>query len=195
MNIKYLGYYLTPEGLQMDPAKVKVIQDWLEPQNVRDIQSFLSLANFYQWFIRNYSEFVVPLTQLTHKDAPWNFTEDCHSTFNMLKHVFTSALVLTHWVPDTQLIVEINASNYALGAILPLVTDDGQIHPLTFHSWTFLLGELNYDTHDKELLTIYEAFWTWRHYLENSTLPIDIVTDHKNLTYFVTSMVLIHQQA
>jgi len=55
--------------------------------------------------------------------------------------------------------------------------------------------ELNYDTHDKELLAIFEAFWNWRHYLEGSASPIDIVMDHKNLEYFSTSTVLSHWQA
>jgi len=43
--------------------------------------------------------------------------------------------------------------------------------------------ELNYDTHDKELLAIFEAFHHWHHYLEGSATPIDVVTDHKNLEY------------
>jgi len=55
--------------------------------------------------------------------------------------------------------------------------------------------ELNYDTHDKELLAIFEAFWNWRHYLEGSASPIDVVTNHKNLEYFSTSKVLSRWQA
>jgi len=55
--------------------------------------------------------------------------------------------------------------------------------------------ELNYDTHDKELLAIFEAFQNWRHYLEGSASPIDVITDHKNLEYFSTSKVLSRRQA
>jgi hypothetical protein len=57
------------------------------------------------------------------------------------------------------------------------------------------MAELNYDTHDKELLTIFEAFCSWQHYLEGAPLPIDIVTNHKNLEYFCTTKILTHQQA
>jgi hypothetical protein len=57
-----------PNGLQIDPAKVKVIQDWPEPRKVKDIQSFLGFANFYRQYIDNYSDIVVPLTQLTRKN-------------------------------------------------------------------------------------------------------------------------------
>ena len=63
------------------------------------------------------------------------------------------------------------------------------------HSRTFTPPELNYDVHDKELLAIYEAFRVWRHYLEGSALPIDVITDHKNLTYFSTTKILTRRQA
>src|SRR6185369_6711556 len=107
-----------------------------------------------------------------------------------LKKAFTTVPVLTHWIPDRPIIVETDASDYALGAILSIRTSDDEIHPVAFHSRTFTPPELNYDTHDKELLAIYKAFKVWRHYLKNSTTPIDVVTDHKNLEYFSTTKVL-----
>jgi len=54
---------------------------------------------------------------------------------------------------------------------------------------------LNYDTHDKELLAIFAAFTTWRHYLEGPVAPVDIVTDHKNLEYFLSTHMLTRRQA
>jgi len=83
--------------------------------------------------------------------------------FNTLKQVFISAPILMHWVPDVQLVVETNASDYALAAILSIMTKDNEIHPIAFHSWTFSALELNYDVHNKELLAIFEAFKIWRH--------------------------------
>jgi len=100
-----------------------------------------------------------------------------------------------HWVLDAQLVMETDASDYALTAILSIMTKDNEIHPVAFHSQTFSAPELNYDVHDKELLAIFEAFKIWRHYLEGSTSPIDIVTDHKNSEYFSTTKVLTRQQA
>ena len=98
-------------------------------------------------------------------------------------------------MPDKLIIVETDASDYALGAILFIQTDSGEIHPVAFHSRTFSAPELNYDTHDKELLAIFDAFRVWRHFLEGSGTPIDVVTDHKNLEYFSTTKVLTHRQA
>jgi len=157
-SVKYLGYVLSPAGLTMSDAKVKTIQEWPEPKKVKDIQSFLGFANFYRRFIFNYSDIVIPLTRLTRKDTPWNFDENCRNAFNTLKKAFTSTSILTHWVPDAQLVVETDASDYALAAILSIVTKDNEVHPVAFHSRTFSAPELNYDVHDKELLAIFEAF-------------------------------------
>ena len=73
--------------------------------------------------------------------------------------------------------------------------DSGDIHPVAFHSCSFTPTEINYDTHDKELLVIFAAFKQWQHYLEGSAILIDVVTDHKNLEYFSTSKVLTRHQA
>ena len=120
-SVEYLGYILSSSGLTMSNDKVKIIQDWLEPKKVKDIQSFLGFANFYRWFIFNYSDIVIPLTRLTRKDIPWKFDSSCQDAFNSLKKAFTSAPILTHWIPDAQLIVETDASDYALAAILSIV--------------------------------------------------------------------------
>jgi len=91
--------------------------------------------------------------------------------------------------------METNTSDYALAAILSIKTKDNEFHPIAFYSWIFSAPELNYNIHDKELLAIFEAFKIWQHYLEGSTSPIDIVTDHKNLEYFSTTKILMRRQA
>jgi len=194
-SVEYLGYILSPSSLTMSNDKIKIIQDWLEPKKVKDIQSFLGFANFYRWFIFNYSDIVIPLTRLTQKDIPWKFDSSCQDAFNSLKKAFTSASILTHWIPDAQLIVETDASDYALAAILSVVNEDNEVHPVAFHSCTFTVAELNYNTHDKELLAIFEAFKIWWHYLEGPAYPINVVTDYKNLEYFSTTKVLTRRQA
>ena len=89
-----------------------------------------------------------------------------------------------HWISDAPIIVKTDASDYTLGAILSICTSNDEIHPITFHSWTFTTLELNYDTHDKELLAIFNAFKVWCHYLEGSATPIDVVTDTRTLSTF-----------
>ena len=161
----------------MSDNKVKIIQDWLEPKKVKYIQSFLGFANFYHQFIFNYSDIVILLTYLTWKDISWKFDSFCHNTFNSLKKAFTSAPILTYWIPNAQLIVETDALDYALATILSIVDKDNKVHPVAFHFHTFTVVELNYNTHDKELLAIFEAFKILRHYLEGPAYLINIVMD------------------
>ncbi len=116
------------------------------------------------------------------------------AAFNELKQAFTHAPILTHWVPDWLLVVETDVSNYTIAAILFIYLEDGEIHPIAFLSWSLHNAELNYDTHDKELLAIFEAFKYWHHYLEGSADPIDVITDHKNLEYFSTTKILTQRQ-
>ena len=189
-SVEYLKYILSFSSLTMSDDKVKIIQDWPEPKKVKDIQSFLGFANFYCWFIFNYSDIVIPLTHLTQKDISWKFDSSCHDTFNSLKKAFTSTSILTYWISDAQLIVETDALDYALTTILSIVNEDNKVHPVAFHFCTFTMAELNYNTHDKELLTIFEAFKIWQHYLEGLAYPINIVMDHKNLEYFSTTKML-----
>ena len=117
-SVEYVSHIIGPGGLQMDPGKVKIIQDWPEPKKVKDIQSFLGFANFYRHYIHNYSDIVVPLTCLTQKDTLWDFLDKCCLSFSLLKNAFTTAPVLTHWRPNLLIIVKTDASDYALAAIV-----------------------------------------------------------------------------
>src|SRR5258705_1834585 len=186
-TVEYLGFILTPTGLHMDPAKVAVIQNWAEPRNVRDVPSFLGFANFYHRFIVDYSQMTLPLTNLCKKATPWNFGERETTTFQTLKNAFSTALVLCHWAPDLQMTVETDVSDHAIAGILSVTTKDNEIRPVAFFSRSLQGVEKNYDTHDKELLAIFEAFKNWRHFLEGSAEVIDTVTNHKNLEYFMSS--------
>jgi len=90
--------------------------------------------------------------------------------------------------------METNALDYALAAIFSTVNKDNEVHLVAFHSYTFTMVELNYDTHDKELLAIFEVFKIWQHYLKGLAYPIDVVIDYKNLEYFSTTKILTWRQ-
>src|SRR5258707_14217507 len=93
------------------------------------------------------------------------------------------------------MIVETDMSEHAIARILSVTTQDNKIHPVAFFSHSLQGAEKNYDTHDKELLAIFEAFKNWRHFLEGSAKIINMVTDHKNLEYFTSSKKLSRHQA
>ena len=112
-----------------------------------------------------------------------------------MKEAFTTAPILTHYQPGTPITIETDALDYAIAGILSITCSDGKIQLVAFYSRTLTMPELNYNMHDKKLLTIFKAFKTWQHYLEDSASLVDVVTDHKNLEYFSTPKVLTRWQA
>jgi hypothetical protein len=192
---EYLGFVLTVGGVRMDPKKIQTILDWPTPRKVKDVQSFLGFANFYRRFIHGYSDKVRPLNIAIKKGTIWNWTKECETAFEDLKQAFVTAPVLAHWIPGRKLLVETDASDGAIAAILSQKEPDGEIRPLAYFSRTLQGSEKNYDVHDKELLAIFIAFKQWRHYLEGAREVIDVFTDHKNLEYFTTTKVLSRRQA
>ena len=107
----------------------------------------------------------------------------------MLKKAFTTVLILAHWILGSPLIIKMDASDCTLTAIFSTVSlMDNEVHPIAFHSHTFTLPKLNYDVHNWELLAIFKAS---KHYLEGSSTPIDMVTDHENLEYFSIAELLL----
>jgi hypothetical protein len=96
---EYLGYIISPSGIQIDLEKVRAVVEWREPTNVKGVQSFLGFANFYRRFIRDFSEITVPLTRLTHKDTPWGWDDAAQSAFEQLKQAIVSEPILRHFDP------------------------------------------------------------------------------------------------
>jgi hypothetical protein len=94
---KYLGLIVTPNGINMDEAKVKAITAWQPPKTVRDLQKFLSFANFYRRFIYDFSKIAQPLNDLLRKRTPWHWEREQQAAFGMLKSAFIQAPTLAHF--------------------------------------------------------------------------------------------------
>ena len=156
-SVEFLGYVLGPEGVEMDSEKVQTIQTWPKPHYLKNIQVFLGFANFYRRFIDNYSDLILSLTYLTHKNTNWNWNIKCDSVFKLLKATFTTTLVLAHWDPELPLVLETDTSDHTVAVIWSThIKED--LHPIVFYSRTLNATELNYDIYNKKLLTIYKAF-------------------------------------
>ena len=182
-RVEFLGFILGSDGLRMNESKIQTIWDWPIPYQMKNVQSFLGFTNFYRRFINNYAGVSAPLTRLTRKNEPWSWMTDCQAAFDDLKRTFTTAPILGHWDPKSPIILETDVSDRALAAILSTRTD-GEIYPIAFMSRAFSAAKLNYDVHDKKLLAIVESFKKWRHYLKGVADPVEVYTDHRNLTYF-----------
>ncbi|MBW0574874.1 hypothetical protein O181_114589 [Austropuccinia psidii MF-1] len=182
-SVEYLGYVDSSEGLKMDSSKFHQILNWPQPKNITALQYFLGFSNFYRCFIKNYSKKITSLTSLLRKDSPFIFNEEALSQFQILKEAFTSAPILSHFNPSLPTIVETDASDYALGAVIGQVNDSGK-HPIAFDSCKLLPAELNYEIHDKELLGIVWALKHWRKFLLSLSNSFEVLTDQSSLQYF-----------
>jgi hypothetical protein len=194
-EVKYLGLILTPNGLKMDPTKVKAIQSWEAPCYMKDVQSFLGFANFYWRFIRGYLSIAAPLTELTKKDVPFVFGDREQAAFKRLKDAFLEAPILSHYNPDLELWVETDASNYVVAGVLSQMHTDGILRPVAFFSKRLSPAECNYDIYNKELLAVIRAFEEWKPELIAANKPINSIVDHRNLQTFMTSKQLNPRQA
>jgi RNase H-like domain found in reverse transcriptase len=109
----------------------------------------------------------------------------------MLKEIICAALVLIHADPEERFRVKTDASNYAYGAILSQKgKEDQRNHPVAFFSKSMTPAKRNYGISDKEALAVVKALQHWRHWLEGTQIPLDIITDHKNLEYFTKPRIL-----
>ncbi|BAE56502.1 unnamed protein product [Aspergillus oryzae RIB40] len=192
---EFLGHWISTEGIQAEEGKVKAIREWPEPTNLKELQQFIGLLNYYRKFIDRYAHRLAPLFDLLKKSKQWEWTNEHQSAFDKAKEAITTAPILAQHDPAKQTIIETDASDYAIGARMVQAGPDGKLRPIAFESRKLVQAELNYDIHDKELLAIVSAFKKWRVYLEGAQHQIIVKSDHKNLTYFTTTKELTRRQA
>uniref|UniRef100_A0A803SRK7 Gypsy retrotransposon integrase-like protein 1 n=1 Tax=Anolis carolinensis TaxID=28377 RepID=A0A803SRK7_ANOCA len=192
-EVDFLGYRISPLGLSMDPAKVSAVLEWRAPTNKKEVQRFLGFANYYRKFIPDFARWSDPITSCIRGKQPFRWTDQAEKGFQQLKKLFTSQPILQHPDPETLFVVQADASDVAIGAVLLQPVGD-HLHPCAFYSRQLTAPERNYTIWEKELLAIKAAFETWRHWLEGAKFPIEVHTDHRNLEHLRTARKLNQRQ-
>jgi RNase H-like domain found in reverse transcriptase len=152
----FLRVQLGNGEIAIDPSKITGVKDWPETlETVKDIQSRLGVFSFQQPFIQGFTQIAKPLPDLLKKDTPFNWTDKCMQAVQMLKQIVTSEPVLVPPDPTRQFILEVDASQYATGAILyqtdlKLKDKKGNpiLQPCGYHTKTFTATEQNYLIYD-----------------------------------------------
>lgn len=194
-EVKYLGFIVKAgQGISADPAKVKTILEWEAPTSVKGVRSFIGFANFYRCFIKDFSKIAAPLINLIKKNVLWRWGRQENDAFEKLKKIFTSELVLAQWDPDRKTILEADSSGYAVGGCLSQIDERGTIRPVAYLSKRLNSAEANYPIHDKEMLSVITCLQEWQAELTSVAEPFTILTDHKNLSYFLTKRLLNERQ-
>ena len=175
-----LRHLVSGKGLEVDKAKIEVIQNLPLPTTLRDLLSFLGHVGFYCRFIRDFAKVSKLLTTLLCKDKDFFIDKEGERAFEMLKLTLIEAPILQS--PNWDLLFEImcDASDYAVGAVLGQRIDE---KPTTiwYASKTLAEAQLNYTTTEKELLAVVYALEKFRPYILGS--KIVIYTDHAALKY------------
>ena len=185
-STKYLGFIIEAgKGIRMDPEKIKAIREWEAPKSVKGVRSFLGFANFYRRFIKDFSILAMPLVKLTAKGQEFRWTSEAEDAFVRMKTIFCTEPTLAQFDPDRTTLVETDASGWCTGGVLFQFGDDGLLRPCAYFSKKNLPAECNYEIHDKEMLAIVRCLEEWDSELR-SVQDFEIITDHKNLEYFLT---------
>jgi hypothetical protein len=167
---------VSPEGIAVDPGKVKQVLEWKPPMTVSEVRSFHGLAGYYRRFILNFSKIVKPITELLKKGNKYVWSEACDKDFKHLKKLLTTLPMLAQPNTTKPFNVYYDASGTGLGGVL---MQEGRV--ISYSSRQLRRHEEHYPTHDLELVAVVMALRTWRHYLLGNV--VNIYTDHKILRY------------
>ncbi|KAL0196874.1 hypothetical protein M9458_005414, partial [Cirrhinus mrigala] len=179
----FLGFVISSQGVAMDPQKLEAVRSWPLPTSLKQLQRFLGFANFYRRFIQGFSATAAPLTALTKPSrGEFQLTPEAIQAFKKLCLLFTTAPVLIHPNPTKPFVVEVDASDVGVGAVLSQRGPEEKLHPCSFFSWKFNPTQQRYGVGDRELLAIKWALEEWRHWLQGGSDPFTVWTDHQNLT-------------
>ncbi len=159
---------------------------------LKTFKVFLDFTNFYKRFIYDYSRITISLTYLIRKDVLFVWSQKCQIAFNILKKVFTFKIILHHYNSDHKIVIEINALNYVFKDILSQYDENEILHSVTYFLKKHNSVKCNYEIYDKELMIIVCAFKKWWSELEDFIYSVEMITNHKNLEYFMLIKQLSH---
>ena len=164
---------------------------------VKEICSFISFCNFYQRFIRRFSNVASPLNAMTKKKAMkkhFAWTNDCKRAFQELKNCVYKVPILCHFESIKQYFVETDLSDYINAGVLFQLDDKDMLYLVAYFFRKIAPTECNYKIYDKELLAIIWYFEEWRPEFKGTSLLVKVLTNHKGLEYFMSTKKLTPRQ-
>ena len=168
----------------MDPSKVDKIKSWPIPTSSREVQQFLGLANYYRQYIRGFAEVAKPIHRLTEHNATFKWSPECDNAFSTLRHKLTTTPVLAYPDFNKQFILDTDASNTAIGAVLSQIQCDGQEHVVAYGSRLLTKSERQYCVTRRELLAVVVFTKHFQPYLLGRRFVLR--TDHGSLQWLFT---------
>jgi len=181
--IDFLGYLVSADGIEPQPDKLDTIRNWPTPHCLRGVRAFYGLASYYRKFVKDFASIAEPLSRLTWKSTPFTWTDEAQLSFDRLKSALLSTETLAYPYPDLPCILDTDASNVAVGAVLSQVVN-GVERPTAFFSRVLNGSQKNYCPTRRELLAVILSLQHFRHYLLGTKVILH--TDHHSLKWLKT---------
>ena len=185
-HCSYLGHIVGHGQIAMEEAKLEALRNFRRPLCKKDVRAFLGLAGYYRRFIPHFADLSARLSDLTKKDQPQKvrWSEQLEMDFQCLKEQMCTRPVLHCPREEGEFILQTDASERGIGAVLSQDTSDGEDHPVAFFSKKLLPRETRYSTVEKECLALVAAIKHFDVHLVGRHFKI--VTDHRALQYLQT---------
>merc|ERR1711893_323270 len=180
-------------GVATKADLIEKVQNWTTPRTVRQVRQFLGLCNYYHQYVEFYSEIVEPMIRLTDKGAKFVWTPQCQTAFETLKVKLTTAPILGFANTEDPFILDTDASDVAMGAMLSQV-QEGQEKVIAYGSKALSREEKNYCLTRRELLAVVYFVDHYKYYLAGGK-PFTIRTDHASLRWMMDQKEPEHQLA
>ena len=189
-QVEYVGHTITKNGLHFTRDKIDSVMNFPRPTTMKNVKSFVGLANYFRDHIRNHSTRVQPLQDLVEGYTKQNsrqrvaWTEECQAAFEDIRQAIDECPLL--WFVDdfSPIFLQTDASDYGIGAYLyqKVLQDDGteDERPIGFISKSLVSGHDSWDVPMKEGFAIFYALRKWEYLLRDRKFTI--LTDHANLT-------------
>ena len=149
-----MGHVITPDGITPNPARVSAVKDFPVPTSVKEVRQFVGLTSYYRRFIKGFAQIAQPLHNLTQKGASFTWSPQCQTAFQQLKECLISSPVLCYPSFDKRFVIETDASQHGLGAILLQEQPDNKLHSVAYASRALSPTEKRYAITDLETLAV-----------------------------------------
>ena len=183
LQVDFLGHIVSAEGVQTDPSKTEKVAQWPVLKSRKEVQQFLGLANYYRRFMRDFATIAKPLHRLTEKTAKFEWTSECQTAFEEICRRLITAPILRLAFPDYEraFILDTDASDTGIGAVLSQVQEDGSERVIAYASRVLTKPERRYCVTRRELLAVVSFVQHFRPYLLGRRFLLR--TDHGSLTW------------
>ena len=180
-EVNYLGHVISRNGVAPDPSKVDKVATWPVPTTVNEVQQFLGIAGYYQRFTKDFATIAKTLHRLTERSGRFTWSDKCQTAFEQLRHQLSLAPVLAYPDFSQQFVLDTDASDTGIGAVLSQVDDEGRERVITYRSRLLSKAERQYCVTRRELLAV--VFFTKQYRPYHLGQPFLLRTDHGSLTW------------